>query len=146
VLLAGWVLLVGLSAPAFAGAPQPLCDLEIEINALRGGSGSVISGGTKDITSKARILKGSAAPETTVDGTTLTIEAFVGNTSVDFQTSPKSLTLVSGKGGQGDKLTMNVPACNTGDIIGFVSKFSGTASSNGATCEAKSGRLNKTCK
>jgi hypothetical protein len=136
---------VGFSAPAFAGSQPTECDLTIEINALRGGSPTVPNGGTKDITSKARILKGSAPGDATVTDTVLTITALSGDTVVDEVQSLKMLTLVVGKGGQGDKLELEIGPCVPGEIIDFVSHFAGTGP-NGATCEATSSRLNKTCK
>jgi hypothetical protein len=125
--------------------PPPLCGLEIEINALRGGSPTVISGGTKDITSKARIPEGTAPPDATIDDTTLTITSYVGSLVVD-QKASGPLTLGVGKGGTGDKLRMDVPACASGQTIDYVAHFSGTASTNGALCAATSGRLSKTCR
>lgn len=146
VLLASWALVVGFGAPAFGGPGQLDCELVIEINALRGGSPTVPSeGGTKDITSKARILKGSSEPDATVVDTTLTITALAGETVLDQQVSPELLTLVIGQGGVGDKLSMNIPGCTPGEIIDFVSHFSGYGP-NGALCEATSDRLSKTCK
>jgi len=145
VLLASWALVVGFSAPVFAGTPEPECELTIEINALRGGSPTAPSGGTKDITSKARIAKGSAPADATVTDTVLTITSLSGDTVIDEVSSPNLLTLVVGKGGQGDKLTLNVGACVPGETVDFVSHFAGTGP-NGAICEATSNRLSKTCK
>jgi hypothetical protein len=122
-----------------------LCEPVIEINALRGGSSTVTSGGTKDITAKARIMGGTAPPDATLNDTTLTITSYAGPLVVDQKTSGP-LTLVVGKGGTGDKLRMDVPACAPGQTIDYVAHFSGTASTNGALCEATSGRLSKTCK
>jgi hypothetical protein len=65
------VLVVGFSAPVFAGIPLPVCEHDLEISALRGGSGSALSGGTKDITSKARIVKGTAPIDATLNDTAL---------------------------------------------------------------------------
>ena len=145
VLLASCVLVVGFSAPVFAGIPQPECELTIEINALRGGSPTVPSGGTKDITSKARILKGTAEADATVADTTLTITTYDSlGVEYDIQQS-LGLTLIVGRGGVGDKLTMLVPTCNLGDEISFTAHYSGIGP-NGAVCEATSGRLIKSCK
>jgi hypothetical protein len=135
---------VGLAANVQAGAPPVLCDVTIEINALRGGSPTVGVPGTKNITSKARIAKGTGPGDQTLDNTTLTIEAFDGAALIDSQSSG-GITLVVGKGGQGDKLTMNVNQCNSGSID-FFATFSGTSSTNGSTCTLTSGALNKTCK
>jgi hypothetical protein len=123
----------------------PPCSLIIDINALRGSSGHVLSGQTKDITAKARIMKGTAPLDATVNDTTLTITSYVGPLQVD-QKASGPLTLVVGKGGTGDTLTMDVPVCAPGQKIDYVAHFSGTASTNGELCEATSGRLRKTCK
>ena len=131
VLLVGWALVLGFSVPVLAG---PADECVIEINALRGGSPTVPSGGTKDITSKARIAKGTSAADATVTNTTLTIYAYAGDVEVDSAVSAKSLTLVVGKGGQGDKLTLDIPACNVGDPFSFVAMFEGTFSEDGSTC------------
>jgi hypothetical protein len=145
VLLASWVLVVGFSTPAFAGSQPTECGLTIEINALRGGSPTAPTGGTKDITSKARILKGSAPGDATVTNTVLTITSLSGDTVIDEVESPDMLTLVVGKGGQGDKLTLDVGPCVPGETIDFVSHFMGIGP-NGAVCQATSSRLPKTCK
>jgi hypothetical protein len=121
------------------------CWLTIEVNALRGGAGHANSGGTKEITAKARIVKGTAPLDATVDDTTLTITSLIGDLIVDQKFST-GLTLVVGKGGQGDKLRMDVPVCAPGQTIDYVAHFSGTASTNGAICEVTSGKLSKTCK
>lgn len=146
VLLASCVLLVGLGAPAFAGVPEPDCELVIEVNALRGGSPTVTSQDTKDITAKARLVKGANPADAQLLDTTLTIQTRVGTNPTDTELSPESLTLIVGRGGQGDKLRMDVPQCETGEIINFVATFEGTASTNGATCSHTSDQLNKTCK
>jgi hypothetical protein len=145
VLLASWVLVVGFSAPVFAGVVLPDCDIGVEINALRGGAGHALSGGTKDITSKARIVKGSAPLDATLSDTTLTITQSVGALVIQTKDST-GITLVVGKGGQGDKLRFDVPVCAPGQAIDYVSHFSGTSSTNGAICEVTSGVLTKTCK
>ena len=144
VLLVSWALVVGFSAPAFAGIVEPECELTIEINALRGGSPHVTSGAVKNITSKARIQKGTVPGDTTITDTVLTITAYSGDISKDIAIAPELLTLVVGKGGQGDKLGLTV-SCSPGEIIDYVSHFRGTAP-NGALCEATSGRMSKTCK
>jgi len=120
--------------------PQP-CGLAIEINALRGGSPTVTVEGTKDITAKARILKGTAQKGTTIN-TDLTIEAFDGPVLIHSQ-SVSGVRLEIGKGGQGKKLTMNIPECETG-TIDFIATFSGH-DENGALCES-SQTIRKTCK
>jgi len=135
---------IGFSAPVFAGIVLECDPIVIEINALRGGSPSVTSGAVKNITSKARIQKGTAPGDATITDTALTITAYSGDTVLDSQPAPELLTLVVGKGGQGDKLGLTV-SCSPGEIIDYVSHFMGTAP-NGATCEATSDRMPKTCK
>lgn len=142
VLLASWALVFGFSVPVFAG---PALECVIEINALRGGSPTVPSLGIKNVTSKARLAKGPSEPGWTVTNTTLTIYAYAGDVEVDSRTS-EGLTLVVGKGGQGDKLPMSIPECTTGDPFSFVAHFSGTFSEDGSPCEAVSEPLRKTCK
>jgi uncharacterized repeat protein (TIGR01451 family) len=138
--------MVGFSAPVFAGVVLDCDDeLAIEISALRGGGPTVTGGGYKDITAKARILKGSSDPADTVVDTTLDIEAFKGNVSLATAASDKLLTLVVGKGGQGDKVSVGPIACSVGQTIDFVATFRGT-SPDGAECVAVSDRLPKTCK
>jgi hypothetical protein len=150
VLLVSCVLVLGLSVPVFAGIVFDCDDeLKIEINALRGGSPSVTSGATKDITAKARIQKGSGEADAMVNDTTLTITALRGDSVLDTQVSDKLLTLVVGKGGQGDKLRMfevEPLACAAGETIDFVAHFKGTSEATGAPCEKTSDRLPKTCK
>jgi len=121
IYITGVFIAVG-SAESQAQTPDPeVCGLSIEINALRGGSPTVTEGGTKSITAKARILKGTAPKGTTID-TELTIEAFDG----------------------GGKLTMNIPEeCKTGTIE-FRATFSGE-DEKGALCESTRA-IRKTCK
>jgi len=128
-------------AEALAGPGAKACEFEIEINALRGGSPTVTVGGTKDISAKARILKGTAPKGTTID-TELTIEAFDGAVLLSTQ-SVSGVQLEVGKGGKGKKLTMNVPECETGTIE-FRATFSGFDGS-GALCESTQA-IRKTCK
>jgi hypothetical protein len=100
---------------AFLGEQAPCrCDFAIQINALRGGSPTVTVGSTKDITAKARIAKGSALPDTKVDAA-LRIDAIDGTEVIDSQSS-SPIQLEVGKGGNGDKLTMNIDQCNSGSI------------------------------
>ncbi len=121
---------------------ERFCDFELAFKALRGGSPTV-SVGTKNITAKALIVKGTARPDTTID-VTLQIDAVVGGTVVDTQSS--SVRLEVGKGGQGDKLGMLIERadCNPGDSIDFVATFFGT-DAGGDLCEATR-RITKTCK
>ncbi len=101
--------------------------MEIEVNALRAGGKTVSTGPnrTVDVTAKARILKGTAVSDTTID-MTLTIDAVDGTTVIGTNsTAFEAVRLEVGKGGKGDKLTVDVPQCTSG-IIAFTAKFSGT--------------------
>jgi hypothetical protein len=132
----------------WGGPPPPPCDATIDINALRGGSPTVSVGGTKKITSKARLQKGTGPADQTLNDTSLIIEAFDGPVLVDSQMSPDLLTLVLGKGGQGDTLTMTITQCDSG-FIDFFATFTGTTSTtpaeNPAVCTETSRMLRKTC-
>ena len=142
IYITGVFIAVG-SAESQAGGPLPTCQLSIEINALRAGSPTVTAGEfeTKDVTAKARILKGTAARDTTIN-TTLRIEAVDGS-EVIHKRSMSPIRLVVGKGGQGAKLRMNIPQCTSGSIK-FVATFFGD-DENGAPCE-KTRTIIKTCK
>jgi hypothetical protein len=118
-----------------------ICDFSIDINALRGGSPTVTVGSTKDITAKARIAKGSAPPDTTVD-TTLRIDAIDGSEVIDSQSSGP-IQLEVGKGGDGDKLTMNINQCNSGSIA-FKATFFNPDAICGVQCGATR-TITKTC-
>jgi len=130
------------SAESQAGGPLPTCTLQIEVNALRGGSPTVTAGETetRDVTAKARILKGTAVSGTTID-TTLTIEAVDGS-QVIHTLSKYPIRLIVGKGGRGDKFRMNIPQCNSG-FINFIATFAGY-DTNGALCEGTRS-LRKAC-
>jgi len=115
IWITGVFIAVG-SAESQAGGPIPTCTLQIEVNALRAGSPTVTAGEleTRDVTAKARILKGTAVPGTSFD-TTLTIEVVDGS-QVLHTRSKWPIRLVVGKGGRGDKLRMNIPQCTSGFI------------------------------
>ncbi len=100
--------------------------------------------GTKNITAKARIQKGTGPVGQTLDNTSLIIEAFDGAVLIDSQMSPDLLTLIMGKGGRGDRLTMTINQCDSG-FIDFFGTFTGTSSTNGSTCSETSRFLRKTC-
>jgi len=134
-------VLSGFALTASQVSAQPACGLEIEINALRGGSPTVTVGGTKDITAKARIAKGTALRGTTID-TELVIEAYDGSDLVNSK-SASPITLEVGKGGNGAKLAMNITQCVSG-VIDFVATFSGY-DDNGALCESTRS-IRRTCK
>jgi hypothetical protein len=121
--------------------PQPLCDFAIEINALRGGSPTVSVNSTKGITAKARIRKGSAVDGTTIE-TQLRIDAIDGEQVIDTQLSGL-IRLGVGKGGKGDKLSMNIPRCNSGSID-FDATFSGFDADGDLCTETR--RITKVCK
>ena len=128
-------------AESQAGGPPPICELTIEINALRGGSPTVTVNSPKNITAKARIAKGTAASGTTIN-TTLQIEAVDGSGVIHTRSSsPHRLEI--GKGGKGDKFAMIIPQC-VGGSIKFVAKFFGNGG-NGVLCEATR-EITKTCK
>ena len=146
-----WIVMVLCCAAlpqSLARGGNPIdCDVTIEVVSIRGGGPTVNVPGTKNITAKARIQKGTGPAGLTLDNTSLIIEAFDGATLIDTQISDL-LTLIVGRGGQGDKLTMTVDAgkCVSGSID-FFATFTGTSSTNGATCTETSARpLTKECK
>jgi hypothetical protein len=144
IYITGVFIAVG-SAESQAQTPDPEpCGLAIEITALRGGSPTVspteTEADTKDITAKARILKGTAPKGTTIE-TTLTIEAFDGLDRSDLlnSVSAPGIWLGIGKGGQGKKFTMTIPKCETGTI-----EFVATFSEGDTRCATRA--IQKTCK
>jgi len=140
--IAGVLIAAGFAASqANAGSKPPICDFELELAALRGGSPTVAPGGTKDITAKARISKGTA-PDGTVIDTILTIETVYDGRVTDTQTSG-NIRLGVGKGGQGTKLTMKVPQCVPGSYVGFEATFLGYDGDNDE-CKV-SGKISKAC-
>ena len=139
--ITGAFFAVGFAASQASAKTPPGCNFSIEINALRGGSPTVTVNTTKNITAKARIQKGTATPDTTID-TRLQIDAVDGTQVIDSQLSGP-IQLVVGKGGQGDTLTMNIDQCNSGSID-FVATFFGT-NADGVLCEARRS-ITKTCK
>ncbi len=140
ICITGIFIAVG-STESQAGGPLPECQLSIEINALRAGSPTVTAGEnrTRDVTAKARILKGTALSGTTID-TTLRIEVIDGSELLHVQTK-SPIRLVIGKGGRGAKLRMNIPQCNSG-FINFVATFFG--SDGNGLCE-RTRSLRKQC-
>ena len=145
--VAGLCSIFGFSLAARGGPPAPVCDVTIEVNALRGGSPTTPfgSGATKKITAKARIAKGTGPADQTLENTTLTITAFDRTGRISTAVSPELLTLVVGKGGTGDAVDVPIPQC-VGGLITFIARFSGTSSTTGATCDAGRGQLRRTCK
>jgi hypothetical protein len=142
ICLAGVFIAVGI-AESQAGGPPSSCKLEIEVNALRGGSPTVTAGAdsTRDITAKARIAKGTAPSGTTIN-TTLRIEAVDDGTVIHSQ-SFFPVQLEVGKGGQGQKLEMKIEECISGSID-FVATFFGKDATR-AECEG-SDTITKICK
>jgi hypothetical protein len=142
--ITGALLAVGfVASQASAGDRVPVCDFALEINALRGGSPTTPFGlnATKNITAKARISKGSAPSGTTIE-TQLIIETIDDGAVIDTKKS-FPITLGVGKGGQGDKLTMDIPSCSSGSID-FKATFVGDDDQGDECTVSKS--INKTCK
>jgi hypothetical protein len=139
--ITGVLIAVGFAAFQASAGTGPDCPFLIEINALRGGSPTVTVNSTKNVTAKARIVKGTA-PDGTIIDTTLRIETIDGGTVIDTQTS-SPIRLGVGKGGKGDKLGMNVPSCdNPQGVIVFEATFTGIEN---ILCKATR-RITKTCK
>jgi hypothetical protein len=117
--------------------------MKLEINALRAGAKTVITGPnqTTNVTAKARILKGTAISGTTLV-TTLAIEAVDGEVVVSTNSQP-GITLGVGKGGKGAKLSMAVTRCTSG-FIDFVATFWGVDEDNDACTVTE--LLKKACK
>jgi len=152
ITIAGVFCAVGFGpSQANAGDPPPTCispgnpvPMTIEVNALRA-PGKTISAGpneAKNVTAKARILKGTAVRGTTIN-TTLTIEALDGEDVISTNSAAGWITLEVGKGGNGAKLSLDIPQCNSGSIE-FVATFVGK-DEDGGDCEGTE-RLLKECK
>jgi hypothetical protein len=125
IYIAGVFFAIGFAESQAGVPPPPMCELAIEVNALRAGAKTVVTGAnqTTNVTAKARILKGTADKATIID-TTLTIDAVTGGQVISTN-SAGPIRLGVGKGGKGAKLTMAVPKC-TGGFIEFVATFFGT--------------------
>jgi hypothetical protein len=142
--ITGVVFAIGFAATqASAGTGPEECPLAIEINALRGGSPTVTAMTTKNITSKARISKGSAPSGTTME-TQLVIEAIDGDDGSLIDSQRSLVTLGVGKGGQGDKFGMLIKRCN--DSIDFVATFTEVGPCLADECCTESRSISKTCK
>lgn len=143
ICIAGVLFAVGFAASqAPAGTGVPGCGteadpetgegfMEIEVNALRAGGKTITTGPnqTVNVTAKARILKGTADPDTVMD-TTLTIQAVDGVTVVgSASTDPGAIRIGVGKGGKGAKLSVPVTSCNSG-FTEFVATFAGVDAEN----------------
>jgi hypothetical protein len=150
IYIASVFFAVGFTASqAGAGSGPDYCsdaeenEMALEINALRAGGKTVNTGANAsvDVTSKARILKGTAVSDTTII-TELAIQAVTGGTIIS-NTSQPGITLGVGKGGKGAKLAVAVPRCTSG-FIQFVATFFGTDEYNNACTVTKT--LNKECR
>lgn len=125
ICFAGIFFAAGLAASqAVAGERPEVCDFEIEVNALRAGSPTAPLSGTKDVTAKARIVKGTA-PAGTVVNTQLTIAVTTGGVITSTKTAPETIRLGVGQGGQGAKLQMQIPSSCVNGVVGFVATFVG---------------------
>ena len=136
ICIAGVFFAVGFTASqAAAGTGVPGCGtiavgnppmgiMKIEVNALRAGARTIVTSpnDTTNVTSKARILKGTADGSTTIV-TTLTIEAFDGEVLLGKETQ-EDITLGVGKGGKGATMAISTENCDSG-FIDFVATFSG---------------------
>jgi hypothetical protein len=152
ICIAGVFFAVGFAASqAGAGTGFPGCtdaegnEMQIEINALRAGAKTVITGPnqTTDVTAKARLLKGTAVAGTTIV-TAVTIEAVTppGGTVISTNSQP-GITLGVGKGGKGAKLSMAVTRCTSG-FIEFNATFFGVDEDNDACMNTRT--IRKACK
>jgi hypothetical protein len=128
IYIAGVFFAVGFAASqAAAGTGIPGCSdgpiggIQIEVNQLRAGGKTIVTspGDTTKVTSKARILKGTAPSGTTIDST-LTIEIrdgeggpLVGSDS----TAEGAITLGVGKGGKGASLNISTEECASGSLF-----------------------------
>jgi hypothetical protein len=133
--IAGVFFAVGFVASQAGAKSLPTCtdsqgySMMIEVNALRAGAKTVSAGPnqSRDVTAKARILKGTAVSGTTID-MSLTIEAVDGETVISTN-SVGPIRLGVGKGGKGAKLSLDIPQCNSG-FIKFVATFLGVDADN----------------
>ena len=150
IAIASVFCVLGLAASqATAGTGNPGCTdasgnlMQIEVNALRAGGKTIVTSpnDTTKVTSKARILKGTAETGTTLV-TTLTIEAYDGETLIDSD-SQANITLGVGKGGKGASLNMLTEQCVSG-FITFTAEFRGV-DGDGESCIGTR-ELRKACK
>jgi hypothetical protein len=123
------------ASQASAGSPSGECSsggidgMTIEVNALRAGGKTLNAGPNQSIlvTAKARILKGTALSTQVID-TTLTIE-FLDNDGIiigDAMSGFEEIRLGVGKGGQGDKLPVDLPSCGADGSVDLRASFFGT--------------------
>ena len=151
IWIAGVVCAIGFTASqAGAGTGDPRCndqegnEMQIEVNALRAGGKTIVTSpnDTTNVTSKARILKGTALSGTTID-MTLTITAMTGGEVIDQQVAPQQITLGVGKGGKGDTLLLSTETCVGGHIT-LIAEFRGF-DVDGETCVGTR-ELRKACR
>lgn len=119
---------LGFATTVHSGAAPQDCPTGavLEVNAFRGGSPALKPPNEKKITAKARIVKGTAAGDTTCPGT-ITI-----TNDLTAETEVVNATFVVGKGGQGGNTFFDFSAeCPAND--GTVVTFTATAESSGAT-------------
>jgi len=134
ICIAGVFFAVGLAASqAGAGSGTPGCtdaegnEMQLEINALRAGARTVITGTnqTTNVTAKARIIKGFVDPKTLLPDMELTIQAVTPPGGAVLSVNQQGgITLGVGKGGKGAKLSMAVTKCTSG-FIEFIATFWG---------------------
>jgi hypothetical protein len=139
ICMAGVFFAVGLAASqAAAGTGTPGCGtvgpigvMSIEVNALRAGGKTIVTSpnDTTSVTAKARIEKGSAPTDSTIE-VTLEIEAVDGETVIgEASTEIDAITLGVGKGGKGAKLLVPTEQCESG-TLDFIARFWGLDEEN----------------
>ena len=149
ICIAGVFFAVGFIASHAGAKSLPVCSdshanlMQIEVNAIRAGAKTVSAGPnqSRDVTAKARILKGTAVSSTTID-MWLKIEAVDGTTVISTN-STGPIRLGVGKGGKGAKLSLDIPQCESG-FINFIATFFGVDAENDL-CEGTR-TLHKECK
>jgi hypothetical protein len=114
---------------------DPMGFMEIDVNTLRAGGKTIVTSpnNTTKVTTKARILKGTAPGGTTIN-TTITIEAIDGTTVIGTASSEfQAVTIGVGGGGlprgQASQFDVSTEQCESG-VIRFVAKFTGVDSEN----------------
>jgi hypothetical protein len=152
VWIAGVFFAISIGASqATAGTGNPGCTslnnktiMEIEVNALRAGGKTVVTSpnDTTKVTSKARILKGTALTGTFID-TTLTITVSDGDVVLDTKATDHEITLGVGKGGKGASLLLLTEHCDSGYLT-FEATFRGL-DVDGETCEGTDS-IRKACR
>jgi len=104
--------------------------MEIEVNALRAGGKTIVTSpnDTTKVTAKARILKGTALPDETID-TSLTLQALtddgLGGDVVLGSGIVAPIKLGVGKGGKGASLNISTESCGPSGFITFTATFHG---------------------